>query len=318
MTDDLSDLTEAAALEDLTARSVSPATRKAYDRAWTRYVTWCDTTGRAPLPSDEATVLAYLGHLHAAGRATSTMWVQVGAIRHHHTETGHPAPDSPALTKALKGYTRAHGKAAKRQARALHAGDIPRILERFDPDRTADLRDRALILLGFAGGFRRAELVAVETRHVEAHDRGLRIHIPHSKSDQDGVGYHKVIPFGASMSTCPVVAYRAWMDRAGVRSGRVFRAVNRWGNVWGEGITPEVVADVIRKRALAAGLAIDPDLGQTWSGHSLRRGFATDAVEGGAPAHKVRAQGGWKGPVPLAYFDAGEAWDDPAAGRLGL
>jgi site-specific recombinase XerD len=307
-----------ASAEELDDHAKAESTKAAYARAWDSYVAWCAATERNPLPASEDTLMAYVAALNIEGRAVSTVGVRLAGIRHHHIAAGHEYAGSDALKQALRGYSRHRGRAAGRQAHAMRVSDLRRIVGGLDLDRTADLRDRAIILLGFAGGFRRSELAAVEVAHVEPHDRGLRVLVPRSKSDQDGAGYRKTVPFGDHPATCPVVAYREWVARAQIASGRVFRAVNKAGNVWGEGLTDQVIADVVDRRARAVGLTLDPALKQTWSGHSLRRGMATEAVEHGAPAHKVRQQGGWRGPVPLAYFDEGEAWDDPAAGRLGL
>jgi site-specific recombinase XerD len=307
-----------ASAEELSEHGTAESTSRAYERAWKAFEAWCAATGREPLPATEATLLAYLAALNIEGRAVTTVGVRLAGIRHRHVTTGHDYAGGDALKQALRGYSRHRGRAAGRQAHAMRVSDLRRIVGGLDMDRTADVRDRAIILLGFAGGFRRSELAAVEIAHVEPHDRGLRVLVPRSKSDQDGQGYRKTVPFGDHPATCPVVAYREWVARAQITSGRVFRAVNKAGNVWGEGLTDQVIADVVERRARAVGLTLDPELKQTWSGHSLRRGMATEAVEHGAPAHKVREQGGWRGPVPLAYFDEGEAWDDPAAGRLGL
>lgn len=308
---------------DLYDRELATTTVAAYNHAWTLFVDWCAATGRESLPASEDTLITYVAALNIEGKAVSTVRQRLAAVRYQHRKAGQPyaGADSAALEKAIAGYIRTHGVAARRQARAMHLPDLRRIVGEIDkgtPPTTAGTRDRAVILVGFAGGFRRSELVAVEVRDLEPDERGLRIRIRSSKSDQAGVGYRKVIPFGTNPETCPVVALRAWRERSGVKSGRVFRAVNKADNPWGEGLSPAAVAAIIRKRALLAGMHLDPDLMQSWSGHSLRRGFATEAVEAGATAAKIREQGGWKGPVPQAYFDAGEAWDDPAAGRLGL
>lgn len=310
----------AAAAEDLRAASRAESTTAVYERARRHYETWCEQTGRTAYPATEQTLVEYVAamHLEDAPPSVSTVRVRLAAVRRRHVEDGHPAPKGPALDEAVQGYIRTHRVAASRQARPLHATDLPRILDRIDLTTPAGLRDRAILLLGFAGGFRRGELAAVEVAHIGWHDRGVRILIPRSKTDQEGRGYWKTIPFGDRADTCPVTALRAWLDRAEIRTGRVFRAVRKNGAVWGDGMQPAVIAGVVAKRARAAGLVVDPDARQTWSGHSLRRGFATDAVEAGVPAAKIREQGGWRGPVPVQYFDAGEAWDDPAAGRLGL
>lgn len=307
-----------AAGEELAAAARAETTDATYKRARRHYEHWCETTGRAAYPASEQTLIDYLATLYDSDHppAVSTVRVRIAAIRREHTTRGLPSPEGPRLADTVKGYIRRRGVAPQRQARPLHASDLPRILDLIDLTTLRGLRDRAVILVGFAGGFRRGELAAVEVTHLEWDDRGVRILIPRSKTDQEGHGYRKTIPFGDRADTCPVTALRVWLDRAGIRSGRVFRPVRKNDKVWGERVQPAVIARIVAARARAAGFVVDER--QTWSGHSLRRGFATDAVEAGATAAKIREQGGWRGPVPVQYFDAGEAWNDPAAGRLGL
>lgn len=309
-----------AAGEELQAKARADSTESTYRRARKHYEAWCKTTGRTAYPADPQTFIDYLGALHANPKRTavSTVRVRLAAVRRRHVELGHEPPDGKAIEDAVKGYIREYGKAAQRQARPLHVTDLPRILAAMDLTTMRGLRDRAILLVGFAGGFRRGEFAAVTVADLEWDDRGVRILIPRSKSDQEGEGYRKTIPFGDRAETCPVTALRVWLDKAGIRAGHVIRPIRKNDKVWGERVQPPVIAAVVAARARAAGLVVDPTGGQTWSGHSLRRGFATDAVEAGAPAHKIRAQGGWRAAVPVQYFDAGEAWDDPAAGRLGL
>lgn len=310
----------AAAAEELQAKAKADSTLRKYALARQHYETWCETTGRIAYPATEQTLVDYVASVHAAPNRTavSTLRVRLSAVRREHITRGLHYPKGDALQDTISGYIRAYGTAPQRQARPLHATDLPRILDQIDLTTMRGIRDRAILLLGFAGGFRRSELAAVEVADLEWHDRGVRVLIRRSKSDQEGRGYRKTIPFGSSSATCPVTALRVWLDRAGVRAGRVWRPVRKNDVVHGDGLSGAVIATVVAARARAAGLVVDPDARQTWSGHSLRRGFATDAVEQGASAAKIREQGGWRGPVPVQYFDAGEAWDDPAAGRLGL
>jgi integrase len=142
-------------------------------------------------------------------------------------------------------------------------------------DDLRGLRDRALLLVGFAGAFRRSELIAINCTDVEWVPQGLVVTLPRSKTDQDGRGRHVAIPRGAG-DLCSVTALESWLRAARIGEGRVFRAIDCHGNVYGDGLSPESVARIIKKRAAAVGL--DP---ARFSGHSLRAGRVTSAAAAG-------------------------------------
>jgi len=159
-----------------------------------------------------------------------------------------------------------------------------------------DIRDRALLLVGFAGGFRRGELVALDCADVERVRQGMAITIRRSKTDQDGVGRKIGIPLGRS-KWCPVAALDLWLGAAGIEDGAVFRRVDRHGRVSVERLSDEAVSLIVRDRVVAAGF--EPT---GYSGHSLRSGFATSAVQAGVSTLKVRAQTGHASDAMLARY----------------
>lgn len=146
-------------------------------------------------------------------------------------------------------------------------------------DRLKDLRDRALLLLGFAGAFRRSELVALNVEDLEADAAGLKIHIRHSKTDQEGAGATIAVVKGSI--ACPVSALRAWLEVAGITTGPVFRSVKKGGKL-GDRLMAHSVAEIVKIHAERVGL--DP---QIFSGHSLRAGFLTSAAKRGASIFKM-------------------------------
>src|SRR6516225_4108628 len=99
------------------------------------------------------------------------------------------------------------------------------------PSNTLGIRDRALLLIGFAGGFRRSELAALSVDDSEATEDGLRVLLRKSKNDAEGAGRHVGIPFGSDPKTCPVRAYRRWLEVSSIAAGPVFRAINRHGHI---------------------------------------------------------------------------------------
>lgn len=149
------------------------------------------------------------------------------------------------------------------------------------------LRDRVLLLVGFAGAFRRSELVAIEVEDLSFRPEGLVVCVRGSKTDQERAGAEVGLPFGNALETCPVRTARAWLDAAQITSGPVLRAVDRHGNV-GEPLAAAEVARIVKRVAERAGL--DP---AAYSGHSLRAGLATSAASRGKPDRAIMAQGRW-------------------------
>jgi len=177
----------------------------------------------------------------------------------------------------------------------------------------ADARDRALLLLGFAGALRRSELVALDIADVTEDDDGLRLVIRRSKTDQDGEGVLVGLPYGSNPATCPVRAWRAWLTCSGLTEGPAFRAVDRHGRLGARRLSDRAVADMIKRRAAVAGLS------GRFGGHSLRAGFATESYARGVPELAVMRHGRWRSAAVMrGYVEEGALWTDNAAARIGL
>jgi integrase len=188
--------------------------------------------------------------------------------------------------------------------------DLFRVLDAMG-ERAKDMRDRTLLLIGFAGRFRRSEIVALNCEDVERVRQGLIVTLPRSKTDQEGAGCKVGIPFGRTRH-CPVLALDRWLVVSGIKAGPVFRPVDRHGRIASERLSGEAVSLIVKGRVAAAG--VDPT---GFSGHSLRAGFATSAVQAGVSTLKVRAQTGHASDVMLArYVRDGELFVDNAAGAL--
>jgi site-specific recombinase XerD len=148
------------------------------------------------------------------------------------------------------------------------------------PDRLSGLRDRALLLLGFAGAFRRSELVALDVSDITEAKTGLLVTIRRSKTDQEGEGVTIAIARGDI--ACPAKALREWLDAAGIATGPIFRPINKAGTVAAERLTDRSVANIVKAYAERAGFDA-----ATFSGHSLRSGFLTSAAAKGASIFKM-------------------------------
>ena len=217
-------------------------------------------------------------------------------------------PCQSALVKAtLQGLRRKHGTAQK-QAKALTREDLFAMLDHLG-DSMKNSRDRALLLLGFAGGFRRSEVVGLDVADIEHVRQGIIITLRHSKTDQEGAGRKIGIPHGRTRH-CPVAAVTDWLTRSGITEGAIFRPINRHGQLQPERLSGDAVSEVIRERLAAAGH--DP---AGYSGHSLRAGFATSAAQAGASTLKIRAQTGHASDAMLSrYIRDGELCVGHAAG----
>ena len=177
------------------------------------------------------------------------------------------------------------------------------------------IRDRALLLLGFAGAFRRSELVGLDVSDVVFVHRGLEVSLQRSKTDQEAAGRKLVILPGIHPGTCPVLAVRAWLHVAAITDGPLFRAVGRRREgVAATRLCEKVVADVVKRAANAAGLDED-----RFAGHSLRAGFVTSAARAGKSERTIMAMSGHRSTAILRRYvrDVG-VFDDNAGDGLGL
>jgi site-specific recombinase XerD len=193
---------------------------------------------------------------------------------------------------------------------------VPAVAERIKamaracPNTVAGKRDRALLLLGFAGAFRRSELVALDVTDIAETQTGLLVTIRHSKTDQDGEGV--IIAITRGDVACPARALREWLDAAGIEAGAIFRPISKAATVSGERLTDRSVANIVEAYAGRAGF--DANL---FSGHSLRSGFLTSAAARGASIFKMMDVSGHKSVDTLrGYVRDAELFKDHAGAGL--
>lgn len=282
-----------AAIEARTAgyakRARAANTRRAYRADWNHFAEWCATYGATALPADPRLVARYLS-AHAGDLKVVTLQRRLSAIQHVHREAGLDFDGRQRdLRDVWRGIRRTHGVASRGKAPTV-TEELRLLVATCDPTTLLGLRDRAVLLVGFAACVRRSELVGLNVADVAEHRDGLVISLARSKTDQEGTGAEKGVPYGAHPETCPVRALRDWLAASGVREGPIFRAVNRHGLVGTARLSDRTVARVVkhavavaRDRALAAGnLALaatfDP---ARYAGHSLRAGFITSAAAAG-------------------------------------
>jgi integrase len=232
-----------------------------------------------PLPALPTTIAAYLAYEVGQDLRPSTLGRRLAAIQHTHQHAGHGSPTNDEAVKAtLRGIRRTLGIIRNRKAPATAAR--AKAMARAVPNSLIGIRDRAILLLGFAGAFRRSELVALDVADIEPVVQGLRVNIRRSKTDQEGEG--AVIAIAPGSTDCPVEALLTWLSAAGIVEGPVFRSINKAAKVSLVRLSDRSVANIVKAYAGRVGLD-----GRRFSGHSLRSGFLTSAAVNGASIFKM-------------------------------
>jgi integrase len=303
----------AAAAQEFARLATAPNTRKAYRSDWADFAAWCAREHIVALPASPVSVGLYLASL-AGTHKMSTIVRRLAAITKQHRNAGYESPASlkhSAVHDVIAGMRRKRGTRPEPK-RALSTDELRRMVTAI-PATPRGLRDRALLLIGFAGGFRRSELAAIHFSDVEDGDEGLKILIRRSKTDQQGEGRQVGIPYGSDPKTCPVRAYRKWIATAGITEGPVFRAF-RNRTMMADGITDQVVARIVKKSAERVGIPAN-----VLAGHSLRSGLATTAARNGASEPSIMRQTGHKSvQMVRRYIREGSLFHDNAGAKLGL
>ena len=300
---------EAALAAALVEATKSPATRRKYRAAWEAFAAWAVARGVDPAPPVAPDlVLAYV-LARAPEVSPPTLTVDLAALRAVHEARGVPLVAHPQLRAVLAGHRRSWSK-PRRKAAALRRAPLVEVLEGIRGDDLRAVRDRALLAVGFAGALRRSELGAVRVGDLAFEPEGVRLTLPRSKTDQEGRGRVVGIP-PARGTVCPVQALRAWLavrqaadpgawlwvriSKTGVPSEAGPRAAG--------GLTGEAIAAILRGRCEDVGLDAE-----RISGHSLRRGWITEAAMAGADPRAIRRQAGHRDPrTTEGYIEDAEA-----------
>jgi site-specific recombinase XerD len=287
-------------------------TLRAYASDWRDFNNWCQANSRVTLPALPETVSLYLSSL-ADDAKTSTLTRRISAISQAHQAAGFETPTkSPLVRQVMKGIHRTLGTAVvgKSPVKVEH---LRAIIAAMDPARPLDARSRVLLLVGFAGAFRRSDLVGLDIEDLEFNDDGLVIHLKRSKTDQTGEGRDVGIPYGPTPATCPVRALNDWLAVLKTDKRPLIRPVNRGGRILDERLSDRAVALVVKR--LTAGQGIEGD----FSGHSLRAGLATAAASAGVPERAIMAQTGHRSPSTMRkYIREGSLFLENAAAKVGL
>jgi len=276
-------VTDLKSLEIETLRNLknskSSNTLRAYESDYRDFSSFCIKNNFQPMPTNPKILALYLTHLSQTCKF-STLKRRIASISVIHKLKGHYIDTKhPLIIENLLGIKRTKGSNQKAKKPIL-INDLKLIVDvinKLEIKNIRKTRDKALILVGFAGGFRRSELVAIEYEDVEFVREGVKIFVKRSKTDQSGEGMTKAIPSFRTTLYCPVLHLQNWMTDKQDRKGKIFP------------ISDKSVALIIKKYTNLIGLD-----GNKYAGHSLRSGFATSAAESGAEERSIMAMTGHK------------------------
>ena len=280
----------------------SDNTRKTYRSAIRQFEKW---GGRLPCDSDVLMRYALDKVEHINPR---TLDLHMTALSQWHKQQGIADPtQNVTLKKTLEGMRRVHVQPIVK-AKPLQLNDVIRLLNYLEtlPHNLKKYRDTALILTAFMGAFRRSELINIMVADLQWEDDGLIINMPSSKTDQEGKGSTRALPYSPT-TACAASAIRQWIDTAGITEGPIFRSINRWDQVGDNGLYAGSVNTILKDRAAEAGLTN----ASAFSSHSFRRGHATSAARAGVDFRLIKKQGGWRSDSTVhRYIEDGNALTD--------
>ena len=278
----LDDFAEKAARYVAAGLDGADNTKEAYAGDWKRFTKWCLEYNCSPLPADVPTLVGFVTYLTELGRKTATIRRHIASITKAHKLAGLPSPSTEERFKVfMEGVTRVEG-VRQHQAPAFTLDHFKRVIQAIDTSRPAGLRDRALLLLGFSGAFRREELANVNLEHLQFGEDGLLVDLPRSKTNQKGEGEEKAVFYSADRRTCPVRAVKEWLELLqahGHSTGPLFVSFRR-----GQRLSTR------RLNTDSLNLLVQHYLGRKFTAHSLRASFVTIAKLKGVDDSKIMNQ----------------------------
>jgi site-specific recombinase XerD len=289
-------ITDIKALQEETLLNLQSSkasnTVRAYKSDFKDFGLFCVQNGFNSLPSEPKVVSLYLTYLSTKEAKISTLkrrLVSIGVIhklKGHYLDTKHPS-----IIENIMGIKRRKGSIQKGKKPLLisHLKLIINVIDEQSKEEIKKLRDRTLILIGFSGGFRRNEIVALDYDDLDFVPEGLKISIRRSKTDQFGEGMIKALPYFDSSKYCPVVSLKKWIAVSKINSGSLFRRFSKGSRLTENRLTDQTIALLIKEYLQLAGIN-----SKNYSGHSLRSGFATSAAESGAEERSIMSMTGHK------------------------
>ena len=289
-------ITDLKALQEETLLNLQSSkannTVRAYKSDFNNFGLFCAQNGFKSLPSEPKIVSLYLTYLSTKGFKISTLkrrLVSIGAIhklKGHYLDMKHPS-----IIENIMGIKRRKGSTQKGKKPILinTLKKIINVIDEYNKEEIKKFRDRSIILIGFAGGFRRNEIVTLDHDDLDFVPEGIKINLRRSKTDQFGEGFTKALPYFDNPQYCPVVSLKKWMEVSKIRSGPVFRRLSKGYKLSENRLTDQTVALLVKQYLQLIGID-----SKNYSGHSLRSGFATSAAESGVEERNIMAMTGHK------------------------
>jgi len=297
--------------------SKAPNTVRAYKSDFKDFELFCVKNGFNTLPSEPKIVSLYLTHLSTKEIKLSTIkrrLVSIGVIhkiRGHYLDTKHPS-----IIENLMGIKRRKGS-IQNAKKPILINNLKQLINVINVQKIEDikkLRDKSIILIGFAGGFRRNEIVSLDLEDLDFVYEGLKITLKRSKTDQFGEGLTKGLPYFENKIYCPVTTLRRWLNISKITKGPLFRRFTKGSRLSTDRLTDQTVALIIKKYLNMAGID-----NKNYSGHSLRSGFATSAAEGGADERSIMAMTGHKSTEMVRrYIKEGNLFNNNALSKIKI
>jgi integrase len=305
----------AATAADLAEHSQASSTTRAHEGDWRHFAGWCERHHLCPLPAEPEVVALYIA-AHSQAHKASTIRRRLSTLSVAHREAGYDPDDwreSVVVQKTWAGLVRTRGTATDSKS-PTRTAELRKMVSTLTLDRLIGIRDRAILVIGFAGAFRRSEVVGFDIAHVREEPDGLVVRLPWSKTNAEGALEEIALPYGSDPLTCPVRAWRDWLDASDIDEGPPFRPIDRHGRMGEQRLSGRAVAEVVKRTARAAGMEAD-----LLAGHSLRSGFITSAADNDVPERDIMNQSRHKSvPVMRNYIHRANLFKNNAAAKVGL
>lgn len=293
-------------------------TSRAYKSDFKSFVIFCNQINKNPLKPDIQDISFYLTKLSKENLKFSTIKrrlvsiVIANRLKGYHIDT-----KNPIINDNLKSIKRKIGS-KQIGKKPLSLENLKKIIVSINCNsnvhKNKKIRDKAIILIGFSGGFRRSEIINLDYHDIEFVDEGVKINLKKSKTDQYGEGFVKAIPYFSNSEFCPVFALKNWLTNSCIKKNSIFRKLSKSGNILENRLTDQSVALILKYHMLNANL--NPD---NYSGHSLRSGFATETANSGADERSIMAMTGHKSPLMVRrYIKESNLFKNNALNKINL
>lgn len=295
---------------ELAAKAISPQTQKAYLSDWKNFEKFCSANDLKTLPASPETLCMYLAE-YSETRSPMTLERLVCAVGKVHEWNGQKSPAKDERVKlVISGIKRSSGK-TRAKSLPITIQMLRSVVDKFGTS-SIDTRNKAIILIGWFGALRRSEIVAINHSDLEYHDSGLLLTIRKSKTDQEGLGVKIAIPRIENSKYCPVLSLLRWTERSQKCEGAVFTSLGMEGKKWWvkdserDRLSDRMISKIVKKCLTAAGYK-----GKCYSGHSLRRGLATESGRLGVPERFIMRHLRHSSiQMVREYIDEGNIWEE--------